>query len=142
MKKFVVTVCSAMMLSIGTIVAQNQDNTSPNYNQRAVEENKNQGTVEENKDNTVDNSSNEVKQGTVSTEEQVREGGNPTPEQTDQVTQDQATPTNEMGEPTPIIDKVGPHGEQLFMENKKYYYLNENGDKVKVNKSKLKDKSQ
>lgn len=134
MKKLLLTVCGVMMLSIVTFVqAQDQDTASANYNQ---------GTAEENKDNTIDNSSGELKQGTISTEDQAQQGGNPTQEQTDQVTQDQGTPTNEMGEATPVTDKVGPHGEQLFMENGNYFYLDENGDKVKVKKSKLKDKSQ
>ena len=40
------------------------------------------------------------------------------------------------------IDKVGPNGEQLFMERGKYYYMDEDGKKVKVKKSEVRDKSE
>jgi uncharacterized protein YxeA len=40
------------------------------------------------------------------------------------------------------IDKVGPNGEKLFMEKGKYYYIDEEGKKVKVKKSEVKDESQ
>ena len=45
---------------------------------------------------------------------------------------------NEM---TPVEDKTGPNGEAIFQENGKYYYMNEGGEKAKIKKSKLKDKS-
>lgn len=111
-----------------------QDTTSTNNNE--------QGAVQENKDNTVDDSSGELKEGIISTEDQAQEGGNPTQEQTDQVTQDEATPTNERGEAVPVEDKIGPNGEQLFMENGNYFYLNENGAKIEIKKSDVRDKSQ
>jgi hypothetical protein len=40
------------------------------------------------------------------------------------------------------IDKVGPNGEKLFKERGKYFYIDENGEKVKVKKSEVKDKSE
>jgi hypothetical protein len=40
------------------------------------------------------------------------------------------------------IDKVGPNGEKLFMEKGKYYYFDDEGKKVKVKKSEVKDQSQ
>lgn len=40
------------------------------------------------------------------------------------------------------IDKVGPNGEKLFMERGKYYYMDDDGNKVKVKKSQVKDESQ
>jgi hypothetical protein len=40
------------------------------------------------------------------------------------------------------IDKVGPNGEELFMERGKYYYINDEGKKVKVKKSEVRDKSE
>ncbi len=36
--------------------------------------------------------------------------------------------------------KVGPNGEELFPDGRKYYYLDSNGKKVKINKARLKDK--
>ena len=38
-------------------------------------------------------------------------------------------------------DKVGPHGETIYIDHdSKYYYVNEKGRKIYVSKSKLKDK--
>lgn len=143
--------CSVLMLVAVTFVVQGQttDTASINYNEQGTAgkdrdnaDNKNTGENKENKDNTVDNTSGEVKEGILSTEDQAQQGGNPTKEQTDQVTQDQGISTDERGEATPVEDKVGPNGEQLFMENGNYFYLNESSDKVKVKKSDVKDKSQ
>ena len=39
------------------------------------------------------------------------------------------------------IDKVGPNGEKLFMERGKYFYYDNDGRKVKVKKSEVRDKS-
>ena len=39
------------------------------------------------------------------------------------------------------IDKVGPNGEKLFMERGKYFYYDNEGRKVKVKKSEVRDKS-
>jgi hypothetical protein len=40
-----------------------------------------------------------------------------------------------------ILDtKVGPNGEELFMESNDYYYLDGTGQKVKTNTKELKDK--
>lgn len=143
--------CSVLMLVAVTFVVQGQttDTASINYNEQGTAgkdrdnaDNKNTGENKENKDNTVDNTSGEVKEGILSTEDQAQQGGNPTKEQTDQVTQDQGISTDERGEAMPVEDKVGPNGEQLFMENGNYFYLNESSDKVKVKKSDVKDKSQ
>jgi hypothetical protein len=143
--------CGVLMLMAVTFVqAQTTDTASINYNEQGTAgkdrdnaDNKNTGeNNKENKDNTVDNTSGEVKEGILSTEDQAQQGGNPTKEQTDQVTQDQGISTDERGEATPVEDKVGPNGEQLFMENGKYFYLNESSDKVKVKKSDVRDKSQ
>jgi len=39
-----------------------------------------------------------------------------------------------------IDGKVGPNGEEIFLNGSKYYYIDSNGKKVKVNKARLKDK--
>ena len=39
------------------------------------------------------------------------------------------------------IDKVGPNGEKLFMERGKYFYYDNDGRKVKVKKSDVRDRS-
>lgn len=40
-----------------------------------------------------------------------------------------------------LNNKVGPNGEELFLEDGKYYYTNGAGEKVKVETSGLKDKA-
>lgn len=40
-----------------------------------------------------------------------------------------------------LNNKVGPNGEELFMKKNSYYYINNDGKKVKVKKSMLKDKA-
>ena len=39
-----------------------------------------------------------------------------------------------------INNKVGPNGEEIFLKDSKYYYLNDKGKKVKVKNAQLKDK--
>jgi hypothetical protein len=40
----------------------------------------------------------------------------------------------------PYVDKVGPHGERIFMDrHSKYYYINESGKKVSITKIEMKD---
>ena len=60
---------------------------------------------------------------------------------TDQNLQDDADAMKENFEGS-TIDKVGPNGEKLFMERRRYYYMDENGKKVKVKKSDVRDKSE
>ena len=38
------------------------------------------------------------------------------------------------------LNKVGPQGEDVFMENRKYYYINSEGQKVKVKSTELREK--
>ena len=42
----------------------------------------------------------------------------------------------------PVEGKEGPNGEAIFMENGKYYFMNESGEKKKIKASKLRDKTQ
>ena len=39
-----------------------------------------------------------------------------------------------------LNDKVGPQGEEVFKENRKFYYLNSEGQKVKIKSTELRDK--
>lgn len=63
------------------------------------------------------------------------------PQSTDQQLQQDAEALKENFEGS-TIDKVGPNGEKLFMERGKYYYMDEDGKKVKVKKSEVRDKSE
>src|SRR5687767_6871959 len=95
MKKTTMILCGVLMFAVVAMThAQNQDTASINYNEQGTagkeRDKKNNDNTDnvENKDNTVDNTSGEVKEGIISTEDQAQQGGNPTEEQTDQVTQD------------------------------------------------------
>jgi hypothetical protein len=44
-------------------------------------------------------------------------------------------------EKTSDFNKVGPNGEEIFLKGHKYYYLNNEGRKVKIKSSQMKDKA-
>ncbi|HZB14484.1 MAG TPA: hypothetical protein VE467_15695 [Chryseolinea sp.] len=44
------------------------------------------------------------------------------------------------GKQSVLNNKVGPHGEALFMKNNKYYYLDDAGKKIKVKRNDLTEK--
>lgn len=124
MKKLLTVVCSIAMLGICSLVnAQEQDTASTNLND-------NQSQMEENRDNTQ---SDDMKtQDAERTDDQQQS--------TDQQLENDAEAMEKNFEGA-TIDKVGPNGEKLFMERGKYYYMNEEGKKVKVKKSEVRDKS-
>lgn len=87
-------------------------------------------------DQPVDDGTNAIPQG------QSRESDQPTQDQTDQSTDPSTSTDPSMERPseiTPVEGKQGPNGEAVFMENGKYYYMNEAGEKKKMKKSDLKD---
>ena len=47
---------------------------------------------------------------------------------------------DDSGKRSVLNNKVGPHGEALFMKNNKYYYLDDAGKKIKVKRIDLTDK--
>ncbi len=165
MKKIIMTVCGAAMIGIASL-AQAQDSTSTNFNDNSPVEqsqdpqpspNLDQSTPAPTQDQTtppqdptsqpapatptppvgptqdqsgdqpVQDGNNAIQQG------QSRESGQPTESQTDQSME-------RPSEMTPIEGKQGPNGEAVFMENGKYYYMNEAGEKTKIKNSELKDK--
>jgi hypothetical protein len=96
-------------------------------------------------DQPVDDGTNAIPQG------QSRESQEATEDQTDQSTDPASTvdpssstdPSMERpNEMTPVEGKSGPNGEAVFMENGKYYYMDEAGEKKKIKKSQLQDKIQ
>lgn len=122
-----IAACSAMVMGICSMAqAQVQDSASTDLNtQQPVEQS------QQNQDNTQ---SDDVKtQDAERVEDQ--------PQSTDQQLQQDADALKENFEGS-TIDKVGPNGEQLFMERGKYFYMDENGKKVKVKKSEVRDKSE
>jgi len=89
-------------------------------------------------DQPIDDGTNAIPRG------QSRESDLPTQDQTDQSTDPSSTDpsTDGSSDITPVEGKEGPNGEAVFMENGKYYYMDEAGEKKKIKKSELNDKTQ
>src|SRR5688572_11047413 len=143
MKKLIATLCGAAMISFATLT-QAQDSTSTDYNnQNTVEQQSQDQPVNDQpqptEDQSIQNKSGQdqpVQDGTNAIQQgQSRESGQPTEDQIDQTMER----PNEM---VPVEGKQGPNGEAIFMENGKYYYMNEAGEKKKIKESKLTDKTQ
>ena len=143
MKKLLATMCGAAMISFATL-SQAQDSTSTDYNnQNTVEQQSQDQPVNDQpqptEDQSIQNKSEQdqpVQDGTNAIQQgQSRETGQPTEDQIDQTMER----PNEM---VPVEGKQGPNGEAIFMENGKYYYMNEAGEKKKIKESKLTDKAQ
>lgn len=127
MKKLLIIACSAAMMSICSLAqAQIRDTASTDYNT--------QPPVEESQQDQDNTQSDDMK--TQDAERADDQQG----QSTDQELQNDADAMKENFEGA-TIDKVGPNGEELFMERGKYFYINEDGRKVKVKKSEVRDKS-
>ena len=98
-------------------------------------------------DQPIDDGTNAIPQG------QSRESEQPIQDQTDQETDPSVDPSatdpsatdpsmERPSEITPVEGKTGPNGEAVFMENGKYYYMDEAGEKKKIKKSELEDEVQ
>lgn len=134
MKKILLTLCGATLISFATL-AQTQDSTSrPFNNQNSVEQSQEPATQDATQtpappqEGADRDGTNAIPQG------QSRESGQPTENQTDQTME-------RPNEIVPVEGKQGPNGEAVFMENGKYYFMNEAGEKKKIKKSELKDKT-
>ena len=137
MKKLLVILGSAAMISLATL-SQAQDSTSTDYNNQNTVEQQSQDqssgpqpTQEQPnvQDQPVQDGNNAIRQG------QSLESGQPTEDQVDQTMER----PNEM---VPVEGKEGPNGEAIFRENGKYFYMNEAGEKKKIKESELRDKTQ
>lgn len=119
MKNFLI-LCGGAMIGICSLAqAQSQDTTSTNHNRQAPVEEKRIDTKSD------DMKTNDAEQVEGATEQQLQQDAD-------------AMEKNFEGS---TIDKVGPNGEKLFMERGKYFYYNNDGKKVKVKKSDVRDKS-
>ena len=119
MKKLLM-LCGGAMIGICSLTqAQSQDTTSTNYNEQAPAEQQR----------------NDTKNDEVKTNDAERVEGT-----TDQQLQQDADVMERNFEGS-TIDKVGPNGEKLFMERGKYFYYDNDGRKVKVKKSEVRDRS-
>ena len=157
MKKVLLTVCGVAMISIASLAQQ--DSASTNYNSSSPVEQSQDQQPSPNLDQStpptdqptptqdpptepspatptppVDPSQDQPTEqptqdgSNAIQQDQSRESGAPTQDQTDQSMER----PNEM---TPVEGKEGPNCEAIFMENGKYYYLNEAGEKTKIKKS-------
>ncbi len=120
--------CSAAMMGICSLAqAQVQDSSATDFNtQQPVEQNQQKESNTQSDDMKTRDAERVDDQQGQSTDRQLQEDA-------------EAMKENFEGS---TIDKVGPNGEKLFMERGKYFYMDENGKKVKVKKSEVRDKSE
>ncbi len=128
MKKVCLMACSAAMMGICSLAqAQVQDSSATDFNtQQPVEQNQQKESNTQSDDMKTRDAERVDDQQGQSTDRQLQEDA-------------EAMKENFEGS---TIDKVGPNGEKLFMERGKYFYMDENGKKVKVKKSEVRDKSE
>ncbi|WP_276374796.1 hypothetical protein [Chryseolinea sp. H1M3-3] len=118
MKKLLTIVFGVALMGLCSLVnAQNQDTASTNIS--------GQPAVEQGDDTQSDDAKTQEAERLQSTDDQLQNDADEMKENFEGAT----------------IDKVGPNGEKLFMERGKYYYMNDEGKKVKVKKSEVRDKS-
>jgi Skp family chaperone for outer membrane proteins len=127
-KLFIITASVAMMSICSLAQAQDQDTASSSVNT--------QPPVEESQQNQGNTQSDDMK-----TRDAERVDNQQQPQSTDQELQNDVDAMQENFEGA-TIDKVGPNGEKLFMERGKYFYIDDEGKKVKVKKSEVRDKSE
>jgi hypothetical protein len=119
MKKFLM-LCGGAMIGICSLAqAQNRDTTSINYNQQVPVEEKQGDTKSD------DMKTNDAERVEGADDQQLKQDAD----------------VMEKNFEGSTIDKVGPNGEKLFMEKGKYFYYDNDGRKVKVKKSEVRDKS-
>ena len=119
MKKLLILFGGTMMGICSFAQVQSQDTTSTDYNAPVQQEQPSNTKSDDMKTNDAERVDNQT---------------------TDQQLQ-QDVDAMEKNFEGATIDKVGPNGEKLFMERGKYFYYNDEGKKVKVKKSEVKDKS-
>lgn len=120
MKK-VLILCGAAILGICSLAeAQSHDTASTNYDRQVP-------TQEQRSDTKTDDM-------------KTQDAESVNPQSTDQQLQQDVDAMEKNFEGS-TIDKVGPNGEKLFMERGKYFYYDNDGKKVKVKKSEVRDKS-
>jgi hypothetical protein len=79
----------------------------------------------------------EMREDATKTKEEVKEDANKTG---DELSETAAKVGAEIKDKT-YVDKVGPHGERIYIDkHSKYYYINESGKKVSITKLEMKDK--
>jgi len=138
MKKLFVTIGSIMVMSVCSMAQlQDRDTAAMNINDRGEPQETREETQQEGVDEQdVNQAGPKIQLGEKGTGIRVQQG----PQSTDQELENDAEEMEKNLE-TATIDKEGPNGEKLFMERGKYFYYNEEGKKVKVKKSEVRDKS-
>ena len=127
MKTVMIAACSAIMMGVCSLAqAQVQDSSSTDFDTQQPVEQSQQNQNNTQSDDMKTQDAERVEDQSQSTDRQLQEDAD-------------ALKKNFEGS---TIDKVGPNGEQLFMERGKYFYMDENGKKDKVKKSEVRDKSE
>jgi hypothetical protein len=137
MKKLFATIGSMLVVSLCSMAQlQDRDTASMEINDR--------GGVEETREDVQKGARDEQDENQAGPKIQLGENGTGVRVQGSQSTDQELEKDAEEMEKnleTATIDKEGPNGEKLFMERGKYFYYNEDGKKVKVKKSEVRDKS-
>ncbi|HYF69678.1 MAG TPA: hypothetical protein VD884_16150 [Ohtaekwangia sp.] len=143
MKKVFIIACSAAMLSFCSLAqAQDYDSSSAQYNNDGQTEAETEQELEEARDDMQDaweGSTTETEDDVNKTKEDINEGVD---EARDEGSQAGRTAAAQIKDEK-LESKVGPNGEPIFInEHAEYYYINDDGQKVKLEKSELKEKSE
>jgi len=138
MKKLFATIGSMLVISVCSMAQlQDRDTASMNINDR--------GGIEESREEMPKGARDEQDANQGGPKIQLGENGTGVQVQQESQSTDQELENDveemEKNLETATIDKEGPNGEKLFMERGKYFYYNEDGKKVKVKKSEVRDKS-
>ncbi len=138
MKKLFVTIGSMMAMSVCSMAQlQERDTASMNINDRGGVEKTGEDVQRGPRDEqNAEQGGAKIQLGEKGTGVQAQES----PESTDQELKNDAEEMEKNLEKA-TIDKEGPNGEKLFIERGKYFYYNQEGKKVKVKKSEVKDTS-
>lgn|SRR5690606_2058612 len=143
MKKIFIIACSAAMLSFCSLAqAQDYDSSSAQYNNEGQTEAETEQELEEARDDMQDaweGSTTETENDANRVKEDINEGVDEAGDEGSQVGRTAAAQIKDER----LESKEGPNGEPIFInEHAEYYYINDDGQKVKVEKSELKDKAE
>jgi hypothetical protein len=96
-----------------------------------------------NDDNKVDSASHRMRDEGREAKENAREAEKGLKKDADKTGDEISETAGKVGaeiKDKPYVDKVGPHGERIYMDrHSKYYYINETGKKVYITKLEMKD---
>lgn len=144
MKKLFTILCTVSMLSIGSLVQAQEQDTSTNYTTEDEIKRDDAQSTEEELEQATDEMEEGWRSSTEEAQQEAEQTGDEVEEEADKADNkaSQATKTGAAHIKDEVLEsKEGPNGETIFInEHAQYYYVDEKGDKVFVEKSDLKDK--